>query len=206
MIILTSDCWGFTITEPKTGAVFHPGDTVVIKAKADTGENIKMVFLGAIKQNKGTAVFVAPYEISFTIDPDFIGVDTILASAKLDDNRIIETRIQITVELPSSVVLRGIAVDPTPVFLYKIPAGSEPNKVSAAETDSIGVSGIYSDGVKREITSSASGTVYASSDERVVKVSPEGELIAQAIGTAKITVRNGQYSAEVRVVVKPYRK
>jgi hypothetical protein len=206
LINLPSACWGLTITEPKTGAIFHPGDTLVIKAQADTGENIKTVFLGVIRQNKGAAMFLPPYELSFAIDSDFIGTDTILASAKLDDGRVIEAKVQITVALPPDVLLKGIDVAPKVIFLYKLPIGSDPNKVRIFETKSRGVGGTYSDGIEREITSSANGTTYASSDERIVTVNSEGKVAAQGIGTAKITVTNGSYSAEVKVVVKPYKK
>jgi hypothetical protein len=206
MINGASACWGFTITEPKTGAIFHPGNTIVIKAKADAGENIKMVFLGAIKQNKGAAVFLPPYELSFAIDPDFIGTDTILASARLDDGRVIESNVQITVVLPPDVLLKSIDVEPKIIFLYKLPPGSDLNKVRIFETKSLSVGGTYTDGIEREITSSISGTTYANSDEKVVAVNSEGKMTAKSTGTAKITVKNGNLSAEVKVVVKPYKK
>ena len=56
------------------------------------------------------------------------------------------------------------------------------------------------------MTPSSNGTTYASSDQNVVTVDKEGKVTAQGIGEAKIIVRNGKYSAEVKVVVKAYKK
>jgi hypothetical protein len=88
--------------------------------------------------------------------------------------------------------------------IRKVPQGSNLVDVSKIETRQLGVAGIYSDGVSRQLTSSAMGTTYTSSDEKVTTVSPEGKATAQGLGTATITVRNGKYSATVKVVVKPY--
>lgn len=206
LLSATEMSWGFSLLEPKSGAVFQAGDTVTIKAKQDSGENIKMVFLGALKMGKGTMATVPPYQYSFIIDKDFVGTETILASAKLDNNQIIEAKVDIQVLLPANIILKGISVDPTRILLQKLPEGSEPNKVSAYETRSIGVGGIYSDGIQRYIASSSDGTTYTSSNENVVTVDKEGKVFAQGIGKAKITVRNGNFSATVDVLVNPFKK
>jgi len=206
IINTTSVCWGFSIIEPKTGAVYYPGDNVVIKAEPSLGENIQGVFFAVPKMGKGTTDFYPPYEFAFTIDSDFIGTENIIAIAKMVDGTGIEAEVQIKVILPSNITLQGIKINPDDfILLKKLPPGSDSNKVRAYETTSIGVFGIYSDGVKREeITSSVSGTTYTSSDENIVKVDKEGKVTAQGIGKAKITVRNGSYSAVVDVIVKPY--
>lgn len=59
--------------------------------------------------------------------------------------------------------------------------------------------GVYSDGVNRNITASASGTTYQSSNEKIVTVSPEGRVTARGLGAAKITVKNGNYSSIVDI-------
>ena len=205
-VLLCSSAWGLQIISPKVGAVFYAGDTVTIKIKQDSGENIKMVFLGALKTAKGTMLTSPPYQYVFSIDKDFIGTETILANARLDNNKVIEARVDIQVVLPSNIALAGIRTGPNPVCLYKMPQNSNPNDIRIFETKSMAVSGTYSDGIKREITGSTSGTTYTSSDEKVVTVDKEGKVTAQGLGKAKITVRNGKFSAMVDVVVKPYKK
>jgi hypothetical protein len=89
--------------------------------------------------------------------------------------------------------------------LKKLLLGSDPNDVRISETESIGVGGTYSDGVERNITASSKGTTCASSDAKIVTVDADGNVTAQGIGDATINVRNGKYSATVKVVVKPYK-
>lgn len=154
-----SACWSFNIVEPQTESVFHPGDKVTIRANAGPNENIKMVFLGALKMNKSTLLYSAPFEYSFNIDQDFTGSNTILASARSADGRVIESRASIRVILPTSIVLKGIRIDPLRILLQKLPEGSDQNKVRAYEVRNIGVAGLYSDGVERELTVSV-GVIF----------------------------------------------
>jgi len=213
LIMLLFSCYstpavsGFTIVEPKNGSTFHPGDTITLRAMAAPDEKPALVFLRAIKMTTQSRLMSEmPYGLTFTIPTTFTGKDTLAATAKFADGTIIEKEVQIQVVLPSNVVLTGISASPTYILFQKMPPGSDPIKVSAYETESVAVGGIYSDGVKREITAATSGTTYNSSDEKVVTVSPEGDIAAQGLGTATITVRNGKYSATVKVVVKPYKK
>jgi uncharacterized protein YjdB len=81
---------------------------------------------------------------------------------------------------------------------------STSNKIQRSETRQLRVYGKYSDGVARDISSSASGTTYTSSDENIVTVDTEGRISSQSVGTAKIVVRNGNFSSQIEVVVKPY--
>jgi len=92
------------------------------------------------------------------------------------------------------------------MILYKAPADLNPDDKKTLEERQITVAGIYSDGFNRQITSSSMGTTYTSSDEKIVKVDSEGKVTPQALGTANITIRNGKYSATVKVIVKPYKK
>jgi hypothetical protein len=197
---------GFTITEPKPGTIYHPGDIVTLKAMTGPNEQPVAVYLYATHMQYSDLYSAPPYELTFTIPADFTGKDTLVASEKFSDGKIVETQVEINVILPSNVTLQGISVDPTRILLQKLPTDSDSNKVRAYEARSIGVSGLYSDGVNRHIASSADGTIYASSDEKVVTVDEEGNVTAQGLGTATITVRNGKYSATAKVVVKPYKQ
>jgi hypothetical protein len=200
------DSWAFTITEPKQGSVFYSGNKVTVRAEPSSGENISSVYFAVPQMGKGTIDFIPPYEFSFNIDADFVGGETIMADAKLSNTTHVQAQVQIIVVLPPNVILQGIEVHPNPVFLYKLSYGSDPNDVRIFEVKSLGVGGKFSDGIQRQITSPTSGTIYTSSNEKVATVSPEGKVTAQGIGTAKITVRNGNYSAQVEVIVDPYKE
>lgn len=210
-IILAFSCHsspvaGFTITEPKPGATYHPGDRVKLKAMTGLNEQPVVVYLYATHMQYADLYSSPPYELTFTIPANFTGKDILVASEKFSDGKIIETQVEINVILPSNVILQGISVDPTRILLQKMPAGSDPNDIRIAETRSIGVGGMYSDGVKRGLTSSSKGTTYTSSNEKAVTVDAEGNVKAQGLGGATITVKNGKYSTTVKVVVKPYKK
>ncbi len=197
---------GFTIIEPISGQTYHPGDRVTLKAATGPNEQPVAVYLYATHMQYSDLYSTPPYELTFTIPADFTGQDTLVASEKFSDGKIIETRVEINVILPSNVTLQGISVDPTFILLQKMPAGSDANKVRAFETANIGVGGMYSDGIERGLTSPAKGTTYISSNEKVATVDAEGNVTAQGLGDATITVRNGKYSATVKVVVKAYKQ
>jgi hypothetical protein len=127
------------------------------------------------------------------------------ATARLGDENFSEAEVEINVVLPAGVVVKSISVDPKPIYLYKLPPDSDPDDVRVFERRGIGVGGVYTDGVKRNIAASTDGTTYASSNEQIVKVSAEGVVTAQGVGAATITVRNGPHSAEVKVEVDPYK-
>ncbi|GBE05316.1 bacterial Ig-like domain [bacterium BMS3Abin10] len=204
-VIWSDDCFAFEITEPTSGSVFHPGDKVTVRAVAAQNENPVAYFIFTSQMPFSAFGVLPPYELTFTIPLEFTGSDKIVASAKFSDGNIVETEVQMQVVLPANITLQGIKIDPDDfILLKKLPPDSDPNDVRIAETDYISVSGLYSDGVKRWIASSADGTTYTSSDETIVTVDSEGKVTAQGLGEAKITVKNGNYSATVDVIVKPY--
>lgn len=197
---------GFAIVEPKTATTYHPGDIITIRAVEGSDEKPKVVWLYSTNTHYSELFTVEPYKYSFEIPKRFTGTDTLVAVAKYADGTIIEKEVEINVVLPVDLVLESINAEPQFILLKKLPPESDPNDARIAETESIGVGGLYSDGVRRYIASSVDGTIYTSSNENIVTVSSEGEVTAQGVGAAIITVRNGKFSAHVDVVVKPHKK
>lgn len=191
------------IVEPAEGQQYEIGSAIRIVVKPGAGEKWAKVGIGftEIPYSVFTGAFVGEYKISNDTQP---GEIELKISAISETNQIVELKRKIRIVLPSNVVLKGISVDPTFILLKKLPEGSDPNDIRISETESIGVGGMYSDGIERELKSSASGTTYTSSDETVVKVDKEGKVTAQGVGNAKITVKNGNFTATVDVIVKPY--
>jgi hypothetical protein len=201
MVTSVSASWAFSIAEPKPGTVFHPGDKVTVLAQAAAGESVKAIWFYSSLMEKTIIDTPPTFKFTFTIDADFVGKEKIIASAKLADGSIVEAESTINVELPSNISIKRISVDPSIIFLSKLPTGSSANRVRIFETHRLGVGGVYSDGVQRQITSSA-GTTYTSSNETVATVSPDGLVTAKGVGTAIVTVKNGESAATVKVVVK----
>jgi hypothetical protein len=87
-------------------------------------------------------------------------------------------------------VTTTIAVRPTtPPLSLSV---SQPNDILTAVggTDEIYVAGNYSGGLTLDLTSSASGTTYTSSNTNVLTVDTEGNVTATGFGTAVVTVAN----------------
>jgi len=192
-------CYGLTITEPSPGSVFRPGDKVLVKVEPSANENLKAVFVFAGKLRYSTIDLSAPYEFEFVVDSDFVGADKVVASGKLVDGTIVETEIDFRVVLLSTVKLDSVTIVPSPIYITMLPA-SDPDAVDWA-TERLRISGIYSDGVERDISASAFGTIYTSSDRNIVTVDSEGTVVAQKVGRAKITVRNADKEASVDVII-----
>jgi hypothetical protein len=70
-----------------------------------------------------------------------------------------------------------------------------------APTQHLMVSGLYDDGIARDVTASASGTTYLSADPSVASVDAEGVVASHRIGATSITVSHGGFSTSVAVHV-----
>ncbi|MGH9896409.1 MAG: hypothetical protein ACREA0_31320, partial [bacterium] len=68
-------------------------------------------------------------------------------------------------------------------------------------SNALRVTGHYADGVRRDLTSGALGTMYASSDPATVTVGSNGAVQAVDVGYAYITVANGDAREYVQVTV-----
>lgn len=203
VFLLSVDSWAATIVSPKEDEQVDAGSWITVTVKPEPGEDwqgfiieFKTLEYDAVNKVYKTTIQVPNDALGFRNDLRVIGVD----SAR---NKVELTR-RVFVKLPSNVVLQGIRVGEELMVLYIAPPDSSLEDRQRIETDEVSVAGIYSDGISRLITPSAMGTTYVSSDEKVVTVDSEGKLAAKALGRSKIAVRNGKYSAAVRVVVKPY--
>lgn len=205
--IFSSACFSFDIIEPKAGSVFRPGDQVLVKVGTKSNEKLIGVWFGTLKLHESEIDFIPPYEFKFTISQEFVGTETIVAIAKSQDSTAIESRVDIKVALPSSVVLEKILVRAKKIYLWKVPAGTKGSQ--SYEQEQLDVDGLFSDGIVRDISSSSAGTRYVvSNNENIITVDSEGLVTAIAIGKAQIIIKNGnkQEAVDVSVKQKPLRK
>lgn len=116
-----------------------------------------------------------------------------MAVGRLLDDKVVESQLQILVTLPSTVTLLGMRVRDDQKYLFMDTGGKR----------KIRLYGQYSDGIERDVSSSATGTTYTSSDEKIAVADSNGLVTAVAPGTAKITIKNGKNEITVVVDVKP---
>jgi hypothetical protein len=167
------------IVSPVAGQQFAPGDKVSIVVEIApslraTDGGVGLAGLGALKAKgftgtRFTADFVIPdhYAGPLTMWPDVSAGGTVLGPKV-------------------SIKVRPL----TPPKQLK--ALNRYNHVSLPQThpDQLRVKGHYAKGVERDLTSSASGTTYVSSNASVVSVDPEGVCTVIANGLAVITIEN----------------
>ena len=203
MLLLHSlPVWSLTIVAPSEGQIVYAGSRLDVIVKPDLGEKWEEVILHIFPMYYD--ILKGEYREEIEIPEEKTGVITFTVMAYDKLGKKIKLSRKLLVKLPPNVVLQSIIVDDYKT-LFKLPLGS-PLDMQRIESRQLHVDGMYSDGVERDLTLSSSGTTYTSSNEQIVTVSPDGKMTAQGIGTAKITVRNGQHSAVVDVVVKPYRQ
>lgn len=201
MSLFAHNVWALTIVSPKEGQVVYQGDRLTVIVKPETGEDWKEVLIEIVPMSYN--FLTKEYKAEIEIPREKTGVINFYVLAYDKSGKEIELKRSLFVKMFPNVVLKSIIIDDYEV-MYKLPSGSSPEEVERVETNQLYFQGMYSDGVKRKIASSASGTTYTSSDVTIVKVDTEGKMTAQGIGRAKITVKNGNHSATVIVVVKPY--
>lgn len=203
LILVPGISFAFEIVEPTEMQVYEVGTKINIVVKPSPGDKIISVGVGfdEIPFNSLKEVFAREFPISSDAIPGELEfkVDT------LSDTRdvVSQTR-KIKVILPRSVNLESLEIDPVFLYLQKLPIESELNDIRIYGTERIGVAGVYSDGYKRDIAPSSSGTTYRSSNESIVIVDTEGLAEAKAPGQAKIFVSNSGKEISIDVIVEEF--
>lgn len=181
-----------TIQQPQANTIFSPGQKVhVVVNVAPDEELLEML----IKTNRGTSEIVGqpPYETDLLLDKAYLGAEEIAIFSRLRNGNILETRINISVQLPPDVKLEKIVVGKYE-SIVKAPAG-KPLKTRRLQT-----SGLFSDGVERDLDI-VSGLQFTSDNPNVVTVDNKGTLTAVNLGRAKISIVAGDKSETVDVKV-----
>lgn len=140
-----------------------------------------------------------------TVNPD--GLVTAVAPGKAVitvKNADKQLQVKVTVEaqkppgsfLPTIPGLKLNSMTVTPLSL------SPSVQTEAARTKQLNVEGLFSDGEPGDITSSAWGTSYQSSNTQVATVDKNGLVTARGIGQAVITVKNEDKAVQVPVRVE----
>jgi hypothetical protein len=195
MIAMISVADALIIESPTEGQTVVVGKPFEWKVRPSPGETCDTaISFPPFNQTTGR------YEWKETLPGDAnLGRSVFSVNGKPDDTCGI-ARVTVIVILPPTTVLQGIEVERHNLFLTKVPAGT--HGAHFYETEQLRIKGQYSDGITREVSSLSMGTTYTSSDEKVATVDGEGLVTAHALGTARITIKNGEHELTVEAIVK----
>lgn len=180
----------FVVMTPTAGTVVRPGQAVTITLSLDDPGVNEVNFLA-----RGIVIPTSHSGFDFTgtltVPTDFAGDLEVRALTRntTGPNYFVSTTLRVTPTAPPDSLAASL---------------DEPHLVVVGQTTHVKVSGNYSvDDTDIEMTSSTSGTTYAteSGSSSVVTVSAEGVVEARGSGTETILVRNGTLLAAVSVTV-----
>jgi hypothetical protein len=168
------------VDTPIQGQVFKPGDTVSATISIDPSLKASYVSLAVygLLGVEGTGYNGSSYQATFTIPTGTTGPLQLVP-------QITDTSGNTILGLTTTIAVRPATA---PISLTI----SQPNDVltSIGDTDRIYITGNYPGSVTLDLTSSASGTTYKSSNAAVVVVDTEGNVKATGFGTAVVTISN----------------
>jgi hypothetical protein len=176
------------ITSPAPGVVVEPGQQITVAAQATNGFAPVMVLIVAPSQS--AQLSASPFSTSLTIPSNTAGPFTIGAFGRDGTGTILSD--QVTIQVSPTATVTGIAVNPLVFNVSGLGGGSQ----------QITVTGTYSDGVSRNVTSSATGTTYQSDTPSVATVDANGLIQAVGMGAANLSVANSGQSVTIPVAVR----
>jgi len=175
------------ITEPASGTVVHPGQTVEVTVSVSGGPISSLGLLVKWHINGSAVVSGPPYKFSFTLPSSNIipGLDTIGAVAST----------------PSGPVFAQASVDiERPDVPESISLNYSQLKLRVDSDVPLAVYGKYGDSSILDLTRSTQ-TKYESTKAYVVSVASDGQVTALAPGSAAIVVSHQRLRAMVSVTV-----
>ena len=224
---LTEQSFAFKITEPAAGGTLSAGSTVT--ARVDLGKDtgivqVRYYWYGEkdevlVEQDDATAIgsIVAPVAMIGSVEQqpafggplkvprDGIGPMRLLAVAEISRGRLGTRSVfdEVIVKVEPSAALTTIDFETD----KPLQLGRAGQSSAFGHVDSLGkifelpVVADFADGVTRHISTTASGTSYESSRQKVIKVLPGGLLQIVGNGKATITVTNRGTQASLEVDV-----
>ena len=178
---------GVQITSLANGSTVAPEQTVTVTVQPDTSLALNAMML--ISPGDVQELTAAPWQFSVVIPQQAVGPFQIAVVGKDDGGNFYTA--EITLNVTPAVELRLLGVTPANVELTE-----------ADLQQSLVVQGLYQDDSTRDLTATATGTTYQSSDDSIVTVDAHGLLTAQGNGTTTVTATNGEVSAYVTVRVE----
>ena len=198
-VALSGTAWPLTIESPRSGEQVMPGQTVwliILPSSADETDVRAVQVLAPGASGCENVQPTAPIQCALTI-PDGSGKSSVptavdirvMATFANGTEGSAATHVAIAATTEALMTLRG---DPREQPLVFDAVGQQKDLTVLGES---------ADGATRDLRGRSQGTVYDISNPSVVKVHEDGRVVAQSMGTATITVRNGALSFDVPVIV-----
>ncbi len=171
-----------SVSAPIDGQVVNPGDAIEVSVMASPA--FTKAFVATPDQIASTSV--QPFRARIDIPATAIGQYTI--GVRADTATGDSATASITLNVTPNALVASLVVRPLEFFL------------NVGDTVKPRVSGVFADGVTRDLSRSTT-VVFASSDPSVVSALPDGTLKATGAGIAWVTVSADAASAEVLINV-----
>jgi pimeloyl-ACP methyl ester carboxylesterase len=182
------------ITSPTNGQKFAPGATVTVTVEISAPLTVNTGWVGTNIPGAGSLAGASyttnSYKATLPIPATFSGPATI-TPAMVDSSGNPYQGPSITIDVVPASAPLSLRIQQPYSHLTSIPASAR-----------IYVNGEYPDNVTLNLTSSVTGTTYASSNKKVVTVDAQGNVAAIGFGTAVVTVQNKGVKAFATYVVE----
>lgn len=217
-------CWGFKILAPENTSTLKSGQAVTAKVDLESDPGVVQVryyWYGEVDEvlvekedttSRGaivagatlvsTAASEPPYGGRLTVPPESIGIMRLLAVGDISRGRLAGRSVfdEILVKVEPDAELTSIDFDTEkPLRFGRLGRGEQVDFLG--KIVELPVVGVFADGVVRPIRLPATGTTYRSSDEKVIKVHPDGMIQLMGNGRVNITAVNRGKQAELQVEV-----
>jgi hypothetical protein len=216
--------WAFKILIPEADSTLQSGQAVIAKVDLERDPGVVQVryywygemddVLVEKEETSSTGAIVArpslvstaasdpPYGGRLIVPPDGIGVMRLLAVGDISRGRLAGRSVfdEILVKVEPAAELTSIDFDTEKPWRFgRLGRGEQVDFLG--KIVELPVVGLFADGVARPIRLPATGTTYRSSDEKVIKVFPDGMLQLIGNGRTTITAMNRGKQAELVVEV-----
>jgi hypothetical protein len=190
----------FSITSPQEGQQYHSGDTVLLSVSPAAGVNLQAV--GVVGPNVWDDR-EPPSTIPILIAQDYVGSLTLHVTVLTDQN--VQGSMYRTINVVPQAALQQITIQPSTVQLV---APGSSSGLSTLTRERAVVTGVYADGISREITNLAE-VVFTVDNSRVATFAPipvvpggaSGTVYAVAPGVSTLRVSYGGLTATATVKV-----
>lgn len=199
-VALSGPAWSLTIVSPRPGEQAMPGQALWLIVQPDNGAEADMRTIQVLAPGaKGCENIQASVPIQCTLTvPDGSGNEPVPATI---DIRVLVTFANGTESSASTHVAVATATE-TLTALRGDPREHPLMFDSVGQQKDLAVFGESTNGATHDLRGRRQGTIYDISNSAVVLVRDDGRAVAQGVGTATITVRNGALFFEVPVIVR----
>ena len=178
------------ITQPAPGSVFEPGEFVQVVVEATGGILVDKVLI--VSPSSAEIDNSSPFEFLLQIPAESLGAFTIAAAGLNLDTGELFNADDVSVSVQTSSQLLSLDARPDNLILF-----------GTGYSRQIRALGTFDDGITRDISDPALGTIYSVADPQVATVSLQGLVTAIEEGSTVVTIENGTAQDEVIVEVAP---